>query len=706
MQQLPIIGHIGGSTTQFAVSDKLAVVQEGPLLRFLDLSDLAHPSPVGSLLFEGAHPFETAAVAFSGSYVYTTLGEDFTVINTSTPQDPDIVGSLPLAADFDNSCEAVIGQGFVVVAQYVMDVADVEHPSVAAALPFRVLQGEIVERYLYAAVHVPGENYKFKVVDISDLTSPYVISSIETILGVVAVAATDTHAYAGTQGGELFAIDVSNPSAPTYSAVPTPQCALYSDLEIEGDLLFCTSNCLGRIDVYDISSPYSPVFVTNTGQNNGEGHHFEIQNNVLFRSAGSKGLIINDISNLASVQVIGAYRPSFPSFYAQGIGEIGLLKNHIYGVWVEGNPAIANDGWFGSVDVTNPANPFEDLSVPLSSLGLNLDLEWLIPTGLEVQGDLVYSLLDLGDLIVWNADDPSTPQVVNTIDSPWQGNNVGASISISGNVACVTGVETSKGCVWILDAAGQVFQGGCLSGPFVAVETDGSYAYFVTRTSLIIVDITDPLDPIAISSVDGLSEVEDVGVGAGFAYVVCAAPTESVNIYDVTNPLNPTPVGSLTGLSLSPGSSIAVKPPYAYVAGGNLTVLDVSQPQFPQIVATASGQLGEVLVDKYAYVSGRAGLSVIPIPPPAPLVDPLPRYINADTLLVTGTADAGSFVTIGGGLTPVFQQLAPGAVAFSIVVPLKQEAVNTLSVTTMDGYGLVSLPTIRRVVEGDAFPAT
>jgi len=90
---------------------------------------------------------------------------------------------------------------------------------------------------------------------------------------------------------------------------------------------------------------------------------------------------------------------------------------------------------------------------------------------------------------------------------------------------------------------------------------------------------------------------------------------------------------------------------------------------------------------------------------PPPDLDWVPPFIDSDTVLVTGTIFAGAFVAVGGGLYPVFQMLPLDETAFAIEVPLKQNAVNNLSILAVDVFGRVTTPALVRVVERGIFEA-
>ncbi|MGV3523921.1 MAG: hypothetical protein ACO1RX_06820 [Candidatus Sericytochromatia bacterium] len=78
---------------------------------------------------------------------------------------------------------------------------------------------------------------------------------------------------------------------------------------------------------------------------------------------------------------------------------------------------------------------------------------------------------------------------------------------------------------------------------------------------------------------------------------------------------------------------------------------------------------------------------------PGPAVNPIAPVISEDTITLTGTARAGSLVTVEGGTQSVSQSLASGESSFSIVVPLKRNSNHALGVRAVVG-GEASLATV------------
>lgn len=85
------------------------------------------------------------------------------------------------------------------------------------------------------------------------------------------------------------------------------------------------------------------------------------------------------------------------------------------------------------------------------------------------------------------------------------------------------------------------------------------------------------------------------------------------------------------------------------------------------------------------------------IAPSAPIINPVASPTSASSQIVTGTAEAGSTVSITGGASPASGVATGGS--YSIVVPLTAEATNNLSATATDAAGNVSEPTLATIVQ-------
>lgn len=87
VQQLPVIGHIGGEIGTASVGNGYAAVQEGRLVRILDISDPSNPTIISTLLNFGY-------VFIHGTYLYAWSGSILRVFDISDPITPTQVASL------------------------------------------------------------------------------------------------------------------------------------------------------------------------------------------------------------------------------------------------------------------------------------------------------------------------------------------------------------------------------------------------------------------------------------------------------------------------------------------------------------------------------------------------------------------------------------------------------------------------------------
>ena len=172
------------------------------------------------------------------------------------------------------------------------------------------------------------------------------------------------------------------------------------------------------------------------------------------------------------------------------------------------------------------------------------------------------------------------------------------------------------------------------------VYADG-YAYVGQRGSgWVIVDVSDPADPMTISA-DDSDDAEDVAIDGTVFFVL---DSDGIRTYDVTDAASPS---ELSPQVVFPGSSesFALAGDHAYIAAQStaLVVADVSDASAPTEAGTwdADGNGGSVAVgDGVVYVSHSEGLAVIDVSDPANPTE-LGTYVRdnlGDVAVVDGVA--------------------------------------------------------------------
>lgn len=159
---------------------------------------------------------------------------------------------------------------------------------------------------------------------------------------------------------------------------------------------------------------------------------------------------------------------------------------------------------------------------------------------------------------------------------------------------------------------------GQYGGYGFAVAVQGSYAYLGTSLRLVILDISNPADPVAVGHTNILPGiVRDVEVEGSYAYV--AAGGAGLIIIDISNPSAP----KETSFYDMPGtaSGIAVVGAYVYVLDDDgLRIIDASSPAMPREIGfcdTLKATRKAVVSGGYAYVTDSCGLSIIDVGTPA-----------------------------------------------------------------------------------------
>ncbi len=211
-------------------------------------------------------------------------------------------------------------------------------------------------------------------------------------------------------------------------------------------------------------------------------------------------------------------------------------------------------------------------------------------------------------------------------------NNHIGELVIAGNHAYVTGSE-----LWVVDISdpGRPAVVGGIDESCSRVVTSGNNA-FVVGGDLMILNIADPHDPQVVGTVAG--PADDVAISGDLAFIVDGGNPGILSVVDISDPTAPMAVGSvgLSDGSSWPPFSVTISGDHAFIAGGGLDIVDITDPVNPEVAGhlDVPGELNAIAVaGDCAYVLTHQTLHVIGIADPTD-----PQLINnLDVPLYYGT---------------------------------------------------------------------
>jgi hypothetical protein len=265
-----------------------------------------------------------------------------------------------------------------------------------------------------------------------------------------------------------------------------------------------------------------------------------------------------------------------------------------------------------------------------------------------------------GGLRVIDISDSKNPAVVDSVQTPGWSNGV----AVRGDYAFIADYAAGLQIVDVSEPTNLVLH----SQPALGVEAkdiaiQGNYAFVAAGgDGLRIYDISAPTAPQLITaSVDTPNDAVRIAVSGNYAYI---ADSTSVQVIDISNPLNPIFERTLIGgyslyaknvtvsgnylyatsgggvrifdIGAAPGDpqfvadakirhsggDVAIAGNYAYVAdsGAGVTAIDITDPSNPILLGSIScgDARGIEVSGKYAYVAATDGFRVVEISPPPP----------------------------------------------------------------------------------------
>lgn len=196
---------------------------------------------------------------------------------------------------------------------------------------------------------------------------------------------------------------------------------------------------------------------------------------------------------------------------------------------------------------------------------------------------------------------------------------------------------------------------GNSDGTKIAIQGDYAYVLTAGNPSFIVLDLSDPLNPIIADTLNLNGTSYNIYVAGDYAYIASGSNSQELQIVDITDPTNVSTIGTYNDSGNEDARGVFVVGTTAYLAmnGGNdLVAVNVTNKANPTFLGgvTLSGSAYEVaVIGSYAYVSSNANnqeLQVVNIlTPSAPsFVASLDLVGNDDGITITG---AGSTVIVG-----------------------------------------------------------
>ena len=541
-----------------------------------------------------------SAVSISGNRAYIGMDSSVLITDVSDPTSPDKLGTVNLPTPGRVASIDISGNYAYVLAYgsglYTVNVSDPGNPTVAGfcGLSSYARDVEVSGDYAYVA----DWNTGLKVVNVSDPANPTQVGSYAISGSCYGIAVSGDYAYLTDSSG-LLAIDISNPAQPTGAGVVAGVYA--RDIAISGNRMYTASGFTNGFQIFDISSPASPVRMG----------IYDTPGQALGVAVSGDYAYVGD--SLSGLQVINVSNPASPSLVStlDTVDSAGLVA-------LCGNLALVADRWDGllAIDVSDPASPIEAWACRSGNVGgIAVSGSTVYAACSEDDGRIVYALnaldasdpssitqigscpipssgpADLSRGYVWvsgyskglhiiDVTPPANPITTGTYDTPGTAKDV----ALFAHYACVADGDSGIQVIDVTHPVSPVRVGGYNTNGFAyAVAISGNRAYVADgNKGLQVISLANPAVPTLVGSYPIQTDAYDIEISGNSAYM--ATGNGGLQIFDITNPATPVWIG---GSSCVSSYSLTLSGSYVYIDDA---VFDVSDPTNPVIVGrNASG---------------------------------------------------------------------------------------------------------------------
>lgn len=547
-----------GAIEEMVFTGDHVYVADGNALSVLDVSTPSDPQPAGAWLAN-----EVRDIVVTSTLATLASGEGLHLVDVSQPFTPTAI-----VTGYGSSVQHLAVSGhhaYEIVRSTDLDVIDISNPLTPTTAksgyqPFE----DGATHYLYDVAALSNTVYAVSpfslvAVDVTTPSTPTSTAVVPHIAGDEILAITGTVAYLGGQYEGVEIVDLA--AEPTeLSSYAIPDSA--RSVEVAGDYVYAAGSHLRVIDVSQPSAPvevgnydeqhiWSPVVVTGT-------HAYFAG----YDSAASQDFLgVLDISDPIAPTEVGAY--DLP----------GSVKD-----------IVLTD----SLALLAIASPYHlhiaDISTPMTPTFVSTYTMQERPMDVEVLGRYAYVLDDDANVSILDISDPHHPNKVGAYegdDLPGT-TNYDPTLLVQNSLLYVT----TDGYLHILDVTNlghpvklvskSVTGHWGSSAGLVAVASH--YVYVTADDGLVIFDVSDPQSPRKVGAY--AEEANDMILRGDYAYL--AAPSEGLRVLDVSDPVHLTELGFYD----TNGGVVAAYPDGKTVwladSNGGLRWLDVSDLSAPR----------------------------------------------------------------------------------------------------------------------------
>lgn len=571
---LSVIGRWAWGPCQAVdVKGSYAFIGNGPTFQVLDISNPTSPVIAAEYVTDGP----IGDIRILDTLAYICGGKGFLILDVTNPFSPQKVGELSISATF----RVVPTDSFAYLTSFglfgVIEITDPTNPvtrSVVAAGDLATCLA-INERYAYVG------NLEWPELRFIDTHNPDSLKVLpDLIIGGWGINAyvhdtlllVGVAEYDGNQSLKIFS--VANPASPIElgrMGVGFTRSYEINSITTEGQYAFAAIEGHG-IQAIDISDPTRPQIVDSLYKN-------ALTSNVGYSISASQGILYAAYNS--GLWVLNASRPNSLSeesfFIAGGNGPLGVAVDSHYAYVAVGSAGLA------VLDITDPIHV-----VRIGAI--------MVPgTAISVAVDSNYAYVGADSVSIINISNRSSPQRIaafavgkSPIQVVHERNRLYTLIADSGTQ--------------IVDVSNPLMpkQIGftTFGGHRMAVQNNVAY-YAGGSGGLVIVDLSDPLNPSVLSS--SLGWIGGILMRDTIAY---AATDKGLTIVSIADPRNPRVLSSIS----TPGSRVVIdmvcSNQFLYMSYGDVFAIDISNPYSPSIVFCYTFPFGQSIAasGKYIYV--------------------------------------------------------------------------------------------------------